>query len=128
MTADDIITENTAKIKRETITIIAKNISTKLNKKSTINEGFSMPYINLNPRRIAEIPRDAVQNRDMAEKDRNLADDLKKTSSKIFLAASKEASGKNERNSFIISYSDIDANSLIRDMKRVIKGIAEIRI
>lgn len=128
MIADDIITENTARIKRETITIIAKNINTKLNKKSVINAGFSRPYINLRPRLMAEIPRDAVQNRDMTEKERKLEEVLKKTSSNISLAVSKEASGINERNNLIISYSDTDAKSFIRDIKRVIKGMAEISI
>ncbi len=125
---DDTMTENTAKVKRETITIITKNISTILDRKSVINVGFLNPYINLSPRLRAEIPREAVQNREMAEKERNFAGVLKKTSSNIFFAAPKEASGKNERNNCIISYSDTCANSLISDIKRVIKGIAEIRI
>lgn len=74
--SEEIITENTAKTSRETITIITKNISSILVKKSLIKDGLLIPYINLKPRRSAEIPLDAVQNRERAEKDRNLSDVL----------------------------------------------------
>lgn len=128
MNSDDIITENTAKMSRETITIITKNIRIILVKKSFIKVRLSIPYINLKPRRRAEIPLDAVQKSERAEKERKPPDVLYKTSSRIRFAAVKDASGKNERNTFIISYSETFANSFTRDIKRVIKGIAEIRI
>ncbi len=126
--SDEIITEKTAKINRRTITEITKNIKAILIKKSRMKVGFSSLYINLNPRLNAEIPRDAVQNNEITENERNLSEFLKKISSNIFLAASKDASGKKERKTFIISYSDTDANSFISEINSVIKGIAEIRI
>ena len=84
---DGIITENTAKISREIMTIIAKNMSSKLYKKSLIKVGFLSSYMNLKPRRSAEIPLDAVQNKEREEKDKKNPDVFEKTSSKILLAA-----------------------------------------
>lgn len=105
--SEGIITEKIAKTIRKTITIIRKNISKRLVIKSLIKDGFSSPYINRNPRLVAEIPLEDVQKREIAEKERNRGEDLKKTSSKILFAALKDASGKKERNTSIISYSDI---------------------
>ena len=126
--SEDIVTEKTARISKQTMTVITKNISAILDKKSRIKVGFSIPYINLSPLRSAEIPRDAAQDKEIAEKERKLPEILKKTSSKIVFAASKETSGKNDRKTFIISYSETDTKSLTSEINKVANGMEEIRI